>query len=70
MGRGLLAIDEAEVPGPELLEMLYERILWCVVDSGVVGLGKECFTECLPVEVVEGWIVLLGLDGLGVGRFM
>lgn len=70
MGRELLAIDEAEVPGLELLDEPHERHFGCVIDSCKHRLGKERAPNRYAVQSADQAIVLPGLDGMGIAKFV
>ena len=70
MGRELLAIDEAEVPGLELLDEPHEGHFGCIIDSGKHRLGKEGASYRHAVQAADQAIVLPCLDRMGIAEFM
>ena len=70
MGRGLLAIDEAKVPGLKLFDELHERHLGCIIDLGKHRLGKEGAAERHAIQPADQPTVLPCLDRMGVAEFV
>ncbi len=70
MGRELLAIDEAEVPGLKLLDKSHERHFGCIIDSRKHRLGKEGPSYRHAVQSADQATVLPCFDGMGVAEFV
>ena len=70
MGRELLAIYEAEVPGLELLDEPDERHFGCIIDSCKHRFGKEGPSDRHAVESADQTTVLPCLDGMSVAEFV
>lgn len=70
IGGGLLTIDEAEVPGPELTDEPHECHLRCIIDSGKHRLGKEGPSDRHAIQSADQATVLPCLDGMGIAEFV
>jgi hypothetical protein len=70
MGRKLLAINEAKVPGLKLTHEPDEPYLRCIIDSGKHRLGKEGASDRHTVKSTDQATVLPCLDGMGMAKFV
>lgn len=70
MGRELLAIDEAKVPGLELSDQPDECHFGGIIDSRKHRLGKESPSDRHTIQSTDQATVLPCLDGMGVAEFV
>lgn len=62
MGRELLAIDEAEVPGLKQLDETHKRHFGCIIDSCKHRLGKEGAADRHAIQSADQTTILPGFD--------
>ena len=70
MGRELLAIDEAKIPGLKLRDEFHKRYLGCVIDSRKHRFGKEGSTKRYAIESSDQAIILPCFYRMGAAEFV
>ncbi len=70
MRRELLAIDEAKVPGLQLLDEPHECHFGCIIDSCKHRLSKERASDRRPIQSADQATVLPCFDRMGVAEFV